>query len=64
VLFVTLIRGPGSARYLRHLGFEALATTSSGFAFSAGSDLDTAVPRDHMLVYTGHVSAVEVPRND
>src|SRR5579864_6439139 len=26
----------GSARYLRHLGFKALATTSSGFAFTRG----------------------------
>ena len=24
----------GTARYLRHLGFQALATTSSGFSFS------------------------------
>ena len=27
---------PGSARYLRDLGFQALATTSAGFAFSRG----------------------------
>jgi 2-methylisocitrate lyase-like PEP mutase family enzyme len=27
---------PGSARYLRHLGFRALATTSAGFQFSRG----------------------------
>lgn len=27
---------PGSARYLQHLGFPALATTSAGFAFSQG----------------------------
>ena len=26
----------GSARYLRSLGFKALATTSSGFAWSRG----------------------------
>jgi hypothetical protein len=26
----------GSARYLQHLGFPALATTSAGFAFSRG----------------------------
>ena len=26
----------GTARYLRHLGFPALATTSSGFAFTRG----------------------------
>ena len=28
--------GAGSARLLAHLGFEALATTSAGYAFSAG----------------------------
>ena len=38
----------GSARYLRHLGFQALATTSAGFAFSRGL-ADAAVPRDAML---------------
>jgi len=26
----------GSALYLQHLGFKALATTSAGFAFSIG----------------------------
>jgi 2-methylisocitrate lyase-like PEP mutase family enzyme len=26
----------GTTRYLQHLGFKALATTSSGFAFSRG----------------------------
>ncbi|HMF54298.1 MAG TPA: isocitrate lyase/phosphoenolpyruvate mutase family protein, partial [Edaphobacter sp.] len=36
----------GTARYLRSLGFRALATTSSGFAFSHGlPDADWAVPR-------------------
>lgn len=46
----------GSAVYLRHLGFEALATTSAGFAFSKGLlDSVSAVPRDLML---GHVSDV------
>ncbi|MEV7422322.1 isocitrate lyase/phosphoenolpyruvate mutase family protein [Streptomyces sp. NPDC091212] len=35
----------GSAVYLRHLGFRALATTSAGFAFSAGlPDEVRAVP--------------------
>ena len=38
----------GSARYLQHLGFKALATTSAGFAFSLGLP-DAAVPRDAML---------------
>ena len=36
----------GTSRYLRSLGFKALATTSSGFAFSHGlPDADWAVPR-------------------
>ena len=46
----------GSAVYLRHLGFKALATTSAGFAFSQGlPDSVSAVPRDLML---GHISEV------
>ncbi|WP_171523567.1 isocitrate lyase/phosphoenolpyruvate mutase family protein, partial [Acinetobacter baumannii] len=37
----------GSAMMLKHLGFKALATTSSGFSFSRGlPDMDWAVPRD------------------
>jgi 2-methylisocitrate lyase-like PEP mutase family enzyme len=40
----------GSAVYLEHLGFKALATTSAGFAFSrALPDSVTGVPRDLML---------------
>jgi 2-methylisocitrate lyase-like PEP mutase family enzyme len=38
----------GSAKYLEHLGFKALATTSAGFAFSRGL-ADGAVGRDAML---------------
>jgi 2-methylisocitrate lyase-like PEP mutase family enzyme len=34
----------GSAVYLAHLGFPALATTSAGFAFSRGLQ-DTAISR-------------------
>src|SRR6188768_1058018 len=42
----------GSARYLQHLGFPALATTSAGFAFSQGlPDSDVAVSRDLSLGY-------------
>ena len=41
----------GSARYLQHLGFKAIATTSAGFAFSRGLP-DGAVGRDEML---GHI---------
>jgi 2-methylisocitrate lyase-like PEP mutase family enzyme len=44
----------GSARILAHLGFEALATTSAGFAFSLGKP-DTSVDRDTMMQ---HVSAL------
>jgi 2-methylisocitrate lyase-like PEP mutase family enzyme len=55
----------GSARYLRHLGFPALATTSSGFAFSQGlTDDDQSVPRDLMLRhFAAIVSAVDLPVN-
>lgn len=43
----------GTALYLQHLGFQALATTSSGFAFSRGlPDEVRALPRDLML---GHI---------
>ena len=56
---------PGSARYLRHLGFKALATTSAGIAFARGlPDLDAALPRDQMLAHIADiVSAVDVPVN-
>ena len=53
----------GSARYLQHLGFKALATTSGGFAFSLGLP-DAAVPRDAMLRNIADiVAAVHVPVN-
>jgi 2-methylisocitrate lyase-like PEP mutase family enzyme len=44
----------GTARVLAHLGFEALATTSMGFAFSTGN-LDNTVDRDRVI---GHVASV------
>src|SRR6202453_3703361 len=44
----------GSARLLAHLGFEALASTSAGYAFSMGL-LDGAVGREAMIA---HVSAL------
>ncbi len=44
----------GTARLLAQLGFEALATTSAGYAFSAGLP-DGAVGRDVMLQ---HVKAI------
>src|SRR5262249_401134 len=40
----------GSARYLQGLGFKALATTSSGFAFTQGLP-DGAVSRATMLAH-------------
>jgi 2-methylisocitrate lyase-like PEP mutase family enzyme len=53
----------GSAKYLEHLGFKAIATTSAGFAFSRGLS-DGAVKRDDML---GHirelVEATDIPVN-
>jgi len=55
----------GSARYLEGLGFKALATTSSGFAFSRGlPDAEWAVPRDLMLEHLRElVAAVSLPVN-
>jgi len=55
----------GTARYLRSLGFQALATTSSGFAFSRGlPDTDWAVPRDMMLAHIAEiVAATDLPVN-
>ena len=53
----------GSARYLQHLGFKALATTSAGFAFSRGLP-DGAVPRDVMLAHIRElVEAADIPVN-
>lgn len=53
----------GTARYLQHLGFKALATTSAGFAFSRGLP-DGAVPRDVMLAHIREiVDATDVPVN-
>jgi 2-methylisocitrate lyase-like PEP mutase family enzyme len=56
---------PGSALYLASLGFTALATTSSGFAFSRGlPDTDWAVPRDMMLAHIREiVAATDLPVN-
>lgn len=53
----------GSARYLQHLGFPALATTSAGFAFSQGlPDSDVAVSRDRSLAHIAEIAAaVDLP---
>ena len=51
----------GSARLLESLGFEALATTSSGFAATLGR-LDGRVTRDEAIAHAAElVDAVEVP---
>ncbi len=53
----------GSARYLQHLGFKAVATTSAGFAFSRGLP-DGAVGCDMMLAHIREiVDATEIPVN-
>jgi len=53
----------GTAVYLEHLGFKALATTSAGFAFSRGKP-DGDVPRDEMLAYIREiVEATALPVN-
>jgi 2-methylisocitrate lyase-like PEP mutase family enzyme len=53
----------GTARYLQHLGFSAIATTSSGAAWSLGLP-DTAVGRDAMLAHvTSIVAASDLPVN-
>jgi 2-methylisocitrate lyase-like PEP mutase family enzyme len=53
----------GSARYLQHLGFKALATTSSGFAHAQGH-ADGAVPRDVVLDHLREIAqATDVPLN-
>jgi 2-methylisocitrate lyase-like PEP mutase family enzyme len=44
----------GTARLLAHLGFEALATTSAGYAFSVGRR-DNTIERSEMMA---HVSAI------
>jgi 2-methylisocitrate lyase-like PEP mutase family enzyme len=55
----------GSARYLQHLGFAALATTSAGFAFSQGlpdSGDDDVRARDRNLAYIADITAaVDLP---
>ena len=55
----------GTARYLAHLGFKALATTSSGFSFTrALPDTDWAVPCDMALAHIAEiVAATDLPVN-
>lgn len=51
----------GTARLLAYLGFEALATTSAGFAFSVGQR-DNTIDRDRMIRHVADiVSATDLP---
>src|SRR5437764_3005125 len=51
----------GTARLLAHLGFEALATTSAGYAFSLGQ-CDNSVGRDQMMAHVAIIaSATDLP---
>ena len=53
----------GSARFLESLGFKALATTSSGYAWSQGR-ADGSVPREAVLSYLrAVVRATSLPVN-
>jgi 2-methylisocitrate lyase-like PEP mutase family enzyme len=53
----------GSARYLQGLGFKALATTSSGFAWSQGRP-DRSARRETVLAHLHEiVAATDVPIN-
>ena len=53
----------GTAKYLQHVGFKAIATTSAGFAFSRGL-ADGAVGRDMMLAHIREiVEATDLPVN-
>src|SRR5258706_9265211 len=55
----------GSARYLQHLEFPALATTSAGFAFSQGlpdSSDDLVASRERSLTHISAIAtAVDLP---
>src|SRR2546425_10933562 len=51
----------GTARLLAHLGYEALATTSAGYAFSVGQR-DNTIGRDEMMTHArAIVSATDLP---
>jgi 2-methylisocitrate lyase-like PEP mutase family enzyme len=51
----------GSARLLAQLGFEALATTSAGYAFSMGQQ-DNTIERDAMIAHVSTVAgATDLP---
>jgi 2-methylisocitrate lyase-like PEP mutase family enzyme len=51
----------GTARLLAHLGFEALATTSAGYAFSVGQR-DNTIERGEMMAHVAAIaSATDLP---
>ena len=53
----------GTARYLQHLGFKAIATTSAGYAFSRGV-ADGMITKDEMLAHIAElVGATDLPVN-
>jgi 2-methylisocitrate lyase-like PEP mutase family enzyme len=51
----------GSARILAHLGFEALATTSMGYAFSLGRQDNTLSRAESLAHASAIVSATDLP---
>jgi 2-methylisocitrate lyase-like PEP mutase family enzyme len=53
----------GTARLLAHLGFEALATTSMGYAFSAGRPDNTTSREESMTHITEIAQATDLPVN-
>ena len=54
----------GSARYLQHFGFQALATTSSGFAFSRGLPDGGYTGCDAVVAHVAEIaSSVAIPVN-
>ncbi len=55
----------GTARYLRKLGFKAIATTSAGFGFSRGlPDIASVLSRDLVLHHIAEIaSAADLPVN-
>jgi 2-methylisocitrate lyase-like PEP mutase family enzyme len=53
----------GSAKYLQHLGFPAIATSSSGYAWTTGRP-DYGIDRDDALAHCAAIaSSVEIPVN-
>jgi 2-methylisocitrate lyase-like PEP mutase family enzyme len=51
----------GSARYLEHLGFKALATTSAGFAWSLGKADNHVTVEEKLAHLKAVVAAVDIP---